>query len=333
MCTWAGLLIEAGRFDLLDRVARAGHLDQPRLSRRAVLKREASPRSSPPKVVDIEGNGELEAAFQAAFKDGNNAVALRLAPYVGRYQAPNDIVRALLPQGRADLASLVISTHLDRVARSPSEALLWWAAARAGQGQALAFLVDFGGDLNLISTARLQVCKRSAEAGNVGALFACVKAASEKHAALVALMTRHLDGPFMVALAGAGDLRERDKRTLIMEVAARGTPAMVRALLARGANPGPDGTIVRYGSHPTAEPYTYGGLLAVMAGDWARSSGYADRVQPTASPLQEAIARGDLEIVRVLADAAPGDLVWQAERLRDEDVRGLRETFQPLWTR
>ena len=313
-CSWAGLLIETGRFDLLDAEARADHLDRPSHASGAPDMMVAMFTPAKP-VVAIDDRGELDNAFQAALDGHDDALALRLAPYADR-RFPDDLVRRLLAKDRPDLARAAVLSHPDKVGRSPTEGMIWASAAKFGKDQALAFLVAYGGELNLLSPARVEACQSAAAKGDVDALFACAKEAGERRMALEARIAAHDEPGFAAALREVSDVRERDKTTLTLDVAKGGTPAMLKALLDRGASANGQVPMVVYDGatmKPISQPPAYTGRLEQQAQAWAQASGYADRSRSGGYPLSEAVKRSDLEMIRMLADAGAENLVGQAQ--------------------
>jgi hypothetical protein len=313
-CSWAGLLIEAGRFDMLDAQARAGHLDRlPHASGAPDIMVAMFTPAKP--MIAIDDRGELDNAFQAALAGHDDALARRLAPYANR-RIPDDLVRKLLEKGRTDLAAAAILAEPDKFGRSPTEGLIWASAAKARHDEALAFLVDFGAELNLLTLGRLEQCRGAAAVGDVDALFACSKEAAERRLAIEARIAGHDDAGFAAAVHEAADLRERDKAALTYDVAKSGSPAMLQALLARGASPNRqfqsvvlDGRTMK----PIPVASSYAGRRASQAQAWAQASGYANRLLLGGDPLTEAVKRSDTVMIQMLADAGVENLVGQAQ--------------------
>jgi hypothetical protein len=304
-CSWAALLVESGRFDLLAAEARAGRLDGP------------SPAMAATGAPDpIDGRGELDQIFWRALEHGDKAIAFGLAPYVGRSQ-PEPLIRKALATGRPDLADIILKTRYRRAAHSLAEANLWRSAAMAGQHQALSFLVDYGGELNLLSPAELVACGRSAAAGDVPALFACARTAALRHNALTRAIKDQDTLRFQALLSRAADVGERDKKTLVLEAAADGTAPMLKALLRRGADPNPPMQNASWLGPPQVSENApvFVGALSDQAQRWAGTAHYAEWMRPGTSPLETAVRRGEPAIVQVLADADPIDLNVQVQQL------------------
>ncbi len=319
-CSWAGLLIETGRFDLLDAEARAGHLDgAPRAADATDIMIAMVTPAKP--MIAIDDHSELDNAFQAALDGHDDAVARRLAPYANR-RFPDDLVRKLLAKGRTDLAVTAILAAPDKFGRSPTEGIIWASAAKAQHDQALAFLVDYGAELNLLDPGRVEQCRVAAAGDDVDALFACSKDAADRRLALEAQIAAHDEAGFAAAVHEAADLRERDKAALTYDVAKSGSAAMLQALLARGASPNRqfqslvlDGRTMK----PIPVAPSYAGPLAPRAQAWAQASGYADRLRLGGDPLTEAVRRSDTVMIQMLADAGAESLVGQAQSIGGMD--------------
>lgn len=234
-CSWAGLLIAAGQFDLLDQQAAAGALDPP--SGYSPLRSYLDGEKQAP-VVAIDEAGELQAAFFDAVTRKDETVVRRLLPHVGHGEgSPVFVFERLLQMKRPDLVRGFVLARGAKAARSEAEADLWRVAARAGRDDALAFLYDFGGNLNLLPPARLAECRAATEAGAVDRLVPCVRDAAVRRTAMKAALSAGEFAKFDALASEAADVRERNKRTLIDLAAERAPAPTFRKLLARGAAP------------------------------------------------------------------------------------------------
>lgn len=300
-CSWAGLLIAKGQFDRLDELARAGDLEAPPV-------REAEwtlPRQAAEPVVAVDTHGELQAAFFKAVEGGDARVVGRLLPHVGRGSMADHVLGLLYEQNRHELLRRYVADgHGADAARSDAEARVWRAAARAGRDEALAFLRDYGADLNRLTTERLAACERAAGEGRVDLLWACVQEAGERRARLDAALASPDRAAASALIAEAADVRERNKATLLQLAAGAGRPDLIRDLLARGA-PVATGGYVQGSSKPV-----YAGALKAQADAWAEAAGYRAAQLVGQSAVVRAALRGDRESLRLLVDAgAPGLLV------------------------
>lgn len=215
-CTWAGLLIRKGAWDLVADLK----------SQRADLGYEA------------------EQAINAALARGDLTTVQRLfsPPDAGVDQRR---LGALVRAGAWDI--LALSPNMigaESGARSDAELSLWRAAAGAGRWEALTFLMDYGADMNLLPAEQLSDCRAKAEAGDVTFLLACARDAQtvrERFAAAVA--ARDAAGAIAV-IEAAADPVERNKVGLSAIAYQAGDAALMTALVA-------DGLPIRLDDNPT----------------------------------------------------------------------------------
>ena len=200
------------------------------------------------------------------------------------------------------------------------------SAVNAGQDQALAFLVDYGGELKLLDMARLSTCQAAASHGAVDVLLACAREAADRRSRLDDLIKRHDEAGFSALLASVADVSERDKVTLSVDVSRSGTAAMLALLLRRGASPDGQGPYAIYdpvAMKPLPGPVAYSGSLRGEAQAWAQASGYTERTTSGGYPLTLAVKRSDAEMVLLLADAGAENLEGAAVSVGGMD-RGER---------
>jgi hypothetical protein len=229
------------------------------------------------------------------------------------------MVRSALLEGRPDLADVIVRAQYRKTARSLAEAGVWRQAAVAGQHRALLFLTAYGGEFNLLTPPQLTGCGRFAREGDIEGLLSCAKAAALSRRELAEAIANSDDRRFQALLARADDVVERRKWTLVSEAAAHGSPAMVKALLRRGADPNLDVTTPQSMTNSPPEIDIYVGPLSDRAKSWASRSRYFDWMRTGVSPLELAVQRGEPGVVKVLADANPDDLDWQLRRLSRQD--------------
>lgn len=297
-CSWAGLIVKAGAFDLLARQAGLeGGL----------------------KAIDRQG--ELNSALLEAAIGKDEAQVEQLMPYAGHSEEDVDRLLIDLFEHRPDLVLPYVAARGAGAARSEAEAGIWRAAAQGGQTQALLFLMDYGADLNLLSREGVARCTASARAGDVEALLACVTEAGGARLSLRAAIRAGDQAQFEALLSSVADLKERGKRLQLAEAVDAGTLAMVQALLKAGANPKAPS---HYGLN---DRRFYQGPLktaadAVMAGNDHAS------VRGSASILaQRAAERGDGAMLAALADAGLRGLAQTAGWV--SNVGNPAEGFRP----
>lgn len=290
-CSWAGLLIATGQFDLLDQQAAAGALDRPV---RDIALQTYSETEKPDPVVAIDEEGELQAAFFDAVAHKDEAVAGRLLRHVGHNQAfEPQVFERLLQLKRVDLARTFILSRGSAAARSEAEADLWRLAAAAGQDDALAFLYDFGGNLNLLPQQQLIMCQALARTGDVAGLAGCVRSAATRRTAMKAALDMGEFAKFDALAAEAADVKERNKRTLIELAAERAPASTLGKLLSRGAAP---------------RTFGYSRLTRVYAGPFRTEAEATSAPDPGPEPLSRppiivVAQRGDVECLKLLVDA------------------------------
>lgn len=248
-CSWAGLLILKQQFDLLDKLA-AGPEDKDLLA---------------------QGAFELDQAFLAAVRSGDKTTTERLVAYAGDGYRTAPTLEALDAFGDRDVLMQFVAAKGAEAARSPTEAELWRVAARARQAGPLNLLRQKGGDLNLLSPARLETCSVAIGRGDVSVLDLCIAEATQRKQAIEAAVTAGDEAAFQNLIADVSDLRERNKPPLLGFVVQHGSVSMLEQVLARGFD--------------FKQPWIGESTVAMAA------------------------RRGDRERVRLLADAGAGGLV------------------------
>lgn len=299
-CSWAGLLIKAGAFDLLDQQAAEGRL------------------------AAIDGTGDLAGAFLTAAAARDDAVVGRLLPHVGYEGAGggSEVLKRLLTL-RPDLVLPYVLHHGAEAARSEAEAGVWRAAAEGGQMEAVTFLWDYGADLNLLPVDTLAGCADRARVGDIEALLGCVEEAGRRRQALHAAIRGGDEPEFERLVAEAADMRERGKGSQLAVAVDAGSLEMVQALLKRGANLTPTYA-------PERERTAYGGGLKARAEAVAAASGYAQSLRHDQPSLQRAAERGDVAMMRALSNAGArgaANLAKWAGNLGNPPA-GLNSVFQ-----
>ncbi|NEX94895.1 ankyrin repeat domain-containing protein, partial [Caulobacter sp. 17J65-9] len=271
-CSWIGVLVEKRRWDLLDDAVRI--LDA----------------SAPANTVDIRA--EATPTFFAAVAANDAEAFAHLLPHVGRSGGEMSTLDRLYGLGRRDLVRAYVASRGARAARSEAEARLWRAAAEAGQDDALAFMHDFGAELNLLPKARLDACEAKARAGSVEGLLACVREAGEREQRLNTALAAGDVATARGLLVEAADLRERNKPALLYALAATGSLPLVEIYLA---------------VEPRPVPFVPGApAQAAYAGPYreAAQAALAKTARPRATyALGPAARRGDAAMVRRLAEA------------------------------
>lgn len=209
-CDWIGLLVTTGRSDL---------------SERAVRDRKATTASNEQAVVQ----GEIASAFNRALDTRQEEAVARLLPLLEGGD-PSFWTHRLMDASRFDLAQRYVALHEQELGRSKAESALWTAAAAAGQENALIFLANYGGELNLLPSSRLNLCQTAASRGDMDALTACVRDAADRRIRME-VRIKAGDAAGMLTLAReAADLHEYRRATIVDVVARYGTPAMMTAL-------------------------------------------------------------------------------------------------------
>lgn len=297
-CSWAGMLIRAEAFDLLDAQAAAGALEPP--PARETSFEAMQPLGRPP--ASIDPLGELQAAFFAAVVANDQPVIDRLLPHVGHGAGGSGpVLDRLLEAGRTDLALRYVLGRGADAARSDAEAGVWRVAAEGGRIEALTFLWDYGGDLNLLPPARLESCSTAARAGDVEILLTCVKEAGDRRVRLHAAMRDGDETTFRMLLDQASDLKERGKATQLSAAADLGSAEMVRAILARDARPN--------GFYSTQATAVYDGPLKARVDAVMAENGYAANYKLGDLPAMRAAQRGEADMLRNLVDAGAPNLL------------------------
>ncbi|WP_354089105.1 ankyrin repeat domain-containing protein [Brevundimonas faecalis] len=211
-CSWAGLLILKKRFDLLDELA-AGPEGQTLLA---------------------SGAYELDEAFLAAVRSNDRITIQRLSPHAGQNHRASITLKALDALGDRDVLMEYVAANGAETARSPAEAELWRIAARVRQAGPLDVLRTRGGDLNLLSPARLQTCGVAIRQGDGSLLELCIDEAIQRKQAIEAAVMAGDDAAFQNLLADVSDVRERNKPPLLGLVVQHGSVPMLEQILARG---------------------------------------------------------------------------------------------------
>lgn len=281
ICTWVGLLIERGRPDWIGRA-----------------------------VADGGGYGLWDAYF-SAIETGDEPMARRLAALIGGPGAEGPLQKTWR-LNRPDLALVMVANGGYGVARSATEQRVWKAAADGGHVEALAFVYQYGADLNLLDSGRASACEGAAGQGDVAALLACVTEASQRRQAMVGQLESGDLAGFRRAVATATDLQEEAKPTMLERAALRADAETVALMLERGALPERSRPFF-YGDDPVpAQPYT--GPLRAQADTQALASGYADASVPNSAvrPLSAAVSRRDGEMLRLLVRHGAAGLRWIA---------------------
>ncbi|NBW08062.1 MAG: ankyrin repeat domain-containing protein [Caulobacteraceae bacterium] len=302
-CSWAGMMIQAGAFDLLDAQAAAGGLD-PAPVREIFFAPVSAPRDT---VVSIDPINELHAAFVAAVAAGDAPVIDRLLPHVGHssdaadLDAPWSVLEPLITGGRQELALRYAGGRGANAARSDAEAGLWRAAAEGGQFQALLFLADYGAELNLLPADRLSVCAVAARGGDAEGLLACVNEAGAIRTRLQAAIRAGDLATVRPIVEAASDLNERGKVSQLSVAVRSGTAPMVQAMLRRGARP--------IDVYPSRRTSLYHGALKARAD--AALAAVAPAAEDTSgtSLVLVAAGRGDAAMLHALAEAGARNLV------------------------
>lgn len=297
-CSWAGLIVKAGAFDLLA----------------AQDEREGG-------LQAIDPQGELDRALLEAVRHRDQVLVAQLMPYAGYREDGAGLLLISLFEQAPDLVLAYVSARGAGAARSEAEAGIWQAAAQGGQSQALFFLMDYGADLNLLSREAVARCTASARAGDVEALLACVTEAGEKRLALRAAIRAGDEAGFEALLHSVADVKERGKRHQLAEAVDRGSLAMVQALLKAGANPNAMSHFALNGKSFYQGPLR-AAADAVMAGnDYAALRGPSPRLS------ERAAERGDAPMLRALADAGMRGLAHTAAWV--SHVGNPAEGFRP----
>ena len=272
-CSWAGLLIKAGAFDLLERQANAeGGLGA------------------------IDGGGEVSAAFLQAAAARDEATVEQLLPYAGHQAGGREMILDALFETRPDLVARYVLAQGGGAARSAAEEGVWRAAAEGGRTDALAFLWDYGADLNLLSRDALGGCAESARGGDVEALLGCVSVAGERRVQLQAAIRGGDASTFERLTADAAELRERGKASQLAVAVDKGTSAMVLELLQRGADPVPSYI-------PHREKGAYDGALKAATDAVMAANDHISTRRSDPPLLVRAAQRGDAVMLRALSDA------------------------------
>lgn len=279
-CSWSGLMIQAGAFDLLER-------------RLAVTNGEGEA---------FNNQEEMVGAYLTAMAAGDEAMMDRLTPLLARLRGMNGyLLQAMYTAGRTDRVSRYIWARTEGVGRSDAEAGLWRAAAEKGHAETIAFLWTYGADLNLLPAKELEVCAEAAGRGDEAALLSCVERAGQRRLRLHEAIKAGDATTFDSMVAEAADLKERGKAGLLHAAVDHGSLAMVQALLARGASPNP--------SHsPAPETAAYAGALKAQADAVTAASDYASNQAPGELLVVRAAKRGDVAVLRALTDAGAAGL-------------------------
>jgi hypothetical protein len=280
-CTWQGVLILKGQWDLLEDFRRRGG------------------------NLGYEGAMVLSQALAAG--DLETVERIGLLPVPGREPnlMPDRLIADYVKIGAWSLLAGGQPEHFRMSARTPVEAELWAVAAQGRQWEALTFLMDRGADLNLLPAERLATCRVAAGAGDVGGLFACVRDAQAVRERFVAAADVRDVEAAVAIMRAAVDLEERQKAGLAAIAFATGDPAFVGALVEAGlpilidANPntGPmePRSSVRSGGF-------YNGPLKVEVERWAAQPGHDEALRGLnwEAPIATVIDRQDAAMLAAL---------------------------------
>lgn len=209
-CDWIGLVVSTGRADLIDR---------------AVRDRKVATAADEQTVVQ----GEIASAFNRALDARQEDAVTRLLPLLEGGD-PSFWVHRLMKAGRFDLARRYVALHEQELGRSKAESSLWAAAARAGQEDALTFLANYGGELNLLPASRLSACRTSASQGDIVALASCVREAADRRLRMEARIKAGDTAGLLALAREAADLHEYRRATIVDMVVQHGNAAMMTAL-------------------------------------------------------------------------------------------------------
>ncbi len=209
-CDWIGLLVMAGRADLLER---------------AVRDRKATGIAGEQSIIQ----GEIGSGFARALDSRQEDAVIQLLPLVEGGD-PSFWVHRLMKAGRFDLAQRYVALHEQELGRSKAESMLWAAAAKADQEVALVFLANYGGELNLLPQPQLILCRTAASRGDLGALATCVREAADRRLRIETRIKAGDTAGLLALAREAADLHEYRRATIIDLVAQHGTAAMITAL-------------------------------------------------------------------------------------------------------
>ncbi|QHL91174.1 hypothetical protein GVO57_10540 [Sphingomonas changnyeongensis] len=209
-CDWIGLVVSTGRADLIDRVVRD---------------RKATTADDEQTVVQHE----IASAFNRALDARQDDAVTRLLPLLEGGD-PSFWVHRLTKAGRFDLARRYIALHEQELGRSKAESVLWATAASAEQENALIFLANYGGELNLLPASRLSACRTSASQGDIVALASCVREAADRRLRMEDTIKAGNTAGLLVLAREAADLHEYRRATIVDAVAQYGTADMMTAL-------------------------------------------------------------------------------------------------------
>lgn len=260
-CDWIGLIVTTGRPDLIER---------------AVRDRKATAANEEQTAVQ----DEIASGFNRAVDTRQEEAVDRLLPLV-EGGAPSLWVDRLLKAGRFDLAQRYVALHGQALGRSKAESALWAAAAVAGQEEALVFLANNGGELNLLPSPRLSLCRAAASRGDMDALAACVREAADRRLRMEARIKAGDTAGLLALVREAAD--RHDRRAMIVNVVAEhGTPAMMTALGPLVAPVRLDvGTKVAWTAVARNDPALIASLAALKPSGVAPAlTGYMDRIEP-----------------------------------------------------
>lgn len=295
-CSWAGLLIKANAFDLLDAEAAKGALDRPS-AREPMVNLTDQPRE-----VSLDPLGEIQAAFFAAIDADDETTAMRLLPHVGHGEGnAGRVLDRLVTSGQTNLVIGFVLARGWQAARSDSEATIWRQAAEKGHADIIAFLSDYGADLNLLSAARLAECEAAARDGQIANLLTCVDEAGQRRLRVQETIEAGDDAAFAAALADVSSVNEWGKATQLAIAADRGTPIMVKTLIERGALP-------RGFFSSNRQVSLYSGELKDRADAVAASVRYSEVHALGQPPARRAADRHDARSLRLLIDAGAPNL-------------------------
>ena len=302
-CGWAGLLIAKGQYDILDQQAALGGLNA---QFDPSMMTDGRPDWGDQVVLD--SRGELLSHLYAAVERNDEQAITRLLPHAGARGGSPYVIERLYQENRPDLVRQFVLGRGADAARSDAEAEVWRAAAEAGADDALAFVRDYGADLNFLTRPRLDECVAAAGSDDVESLLGCIEEAGARRLALHAAITDGDMAGFSRGIAEAADIRERMKTPLVLVAADRGDPEMVAALIAAGVD------VAGISGSPQFEA-AYTGAFAAQAEAIAEANGYADTLLVRAGTLTRAAERGETAMLRMLLDAGATGLPAVFQRL------------------
>lgn len=300
-CSWAGLVIGRGQWDLLEDLLKAHSLGE------------------------FDDQNALALAFQRAAVQGDTAVAHRLLPHLanGNFGYGPATITWLYRRGLFDLLSEpVISGHIAG-AHSGIETLAWQQALEGRRYKVFALLYDHGRTLNRLSKAQWADCQQAIAQSDERTVFnACIRASATRSRIMVDAIKAGDARTFAGYVSDMAEVEETYTFGLDAYVAAFGTPDMVDALVRAGLKGGYGGVY-----EGQATDLYDGAARANFAADVKENQ--PDRSGAPAGRTVVAIAynRGDRAMLQKVLDSGYTGL---ADAL-DKDVGGIMRIFtEPL---